>query len=106
VYRVVSERCNTDISIPQALVKVASTASSELPAVASSEDWAVRVGADEKWRQIGVPANKLILAKLTKHFAGRDFLLLLHQSIPIDWAMAAVDFNFVLPVIITCSGVA
>ena len=106
MYRVLSTRCNTELLVAQALIKFASTASSELPVVASSEDWAVRVGADEKWRQMGVPANKLILAKLTKHFAGRDFLLLLHQSIPIDWAMAAVDFNFVLPVIITRSGVA
>ena len=79
----------------EALVKFTSTATTELPGTNTSDDWAMRTPAEEKWRQMGVAAIKQILTKLVQHLSGRNFLLLLHQALPIDWTMACLEMNFV-----------
>lgn len=80
----------------KALVRYTSTDSMELPAAGgTTESWVARTPENEKWRQMGAPANKQILERLMGGGAMqfRNYILVLHSAIPIDWLLAALELN-------------
>ena len=58
----------------------------------SSEDWALRVPEEEKWRQMGVEGCEKLLKKAVASLPGgkRGFLIAVLNALPTDWLQAVV----------------
>lgn len=59
----------------------------------TSEEWALRVPEDEKWKQLGMDACEWLLTKATMGISSRNILLVCLHALPVDMALAALNLN-------------
>ena len=73
----------------QGLQNYASVHEHQLPP-STSEEWALRVPEEEKWRQMGVDGCEKLLRKTVASLPGgnRGFLVVTLNALPTDWMQA------------------